>query len=158
MTHLFVMFCLYIPSIYVHNIHSQLRDRHKLAPCSFHPFACCCVWLLWCSCGCWGKLAGGGVNLMLGWGFLTRGKIMPTQKRLQLAADTLRCGSMCWYTHEPGKQLIPKTDKNTTNVNIVYITLDQADVLLACVYLFQLVCVSVRGLIIWTRWACVGVL
>lgn len=53
--------------------------------------------------------------------------------------------------HEPNRQLIPKTNKNTTNVNIVYSMLDQADNLLAYV------CVWVRGLIIWTRWACVGV-
>lgn len=66
----------------------KMRDKHKLVPGSFHPFAPCSVRLLWCSHGCWGKPAGGGVNLMLGWGFWTRGKIMLTQKRLQLSADT----------------------------------------------------------------------
>lgn len=83
---------VYVCTQYVDICRQPNRDKHKLVPSSFHPFACCCVWLLWCSRGGRGKLAGGGVNLMLGLGFLTRGKMMPTQKRLQLSADTRGVG------------------------------------------------------------------
>lgn len=156
----FCYFLLTYPDMFIciHMQTDELRSEHKLVHGSFHSFACCCVWLLWCS-RLPGETGRWRSKFDVGLGLFDQGQNYANPKEAAAVCRHLRCGSMCWYMHEPDKQLIPKTDKNTTNVNIVYSTLDQSDNLLAYVRLFEStsVCVSVRGLIIWTRWARVGV-
>lgn len=147
-----VLFCLYIPAKCVYMCgctcrHPQIdkpSDEHKLVPGSFHPFACCCVWLLWCSCGLPGETGRWRSWFDVGLGLFDQGRNYASSKEAAAACWHLRCGSMCWYMRQPYKQLMPKTDKNTSNVNIAYSTLDGADNRLAhstCTCLRE--CVSV---------------